>query len=149
VWEHTRLFIGPARLPAPPWESAYRTEDRLLFQEGTLEVRQVYLRHGMASARMGSEPDDHIGLELGFMYETCRLAAEAAAGGEQARAELILRDQQDFVDEHLLQWAPSFAGDVAKSAQTAYYRGMAHLLAGYLAVDRSLLRELRMERPVI
>src|SRR5690606_18008417 len=38
-WDYTRLFIGPDRLPAPPWESAYLTEERLLFQEPTLEVR--------------------------------------------------------------------------------------------------------------
>ena len=32
-WDYTQLFIGPNKLAAPPWESAYLNEDRLLFQE--------------------------------------------------------------------------------------------------------------------
>ena len=30
---YTKLFIGPAKLPAPPWESVYATGEPLLFQE--------------------------------------------------------------------------------------------------------------------
>lgn len=37
--EHTRLFIGPYRLPAPPYESVYRTDERLVMQQPTIEVR--------------------------------------------------------------------------------------------------------------
>ena len=31
--EYTRLFIGPDKLVAPPWESVYCGEDAMLFQE--------------------------------------------------------------------------------------------------------------------
>lgn len=147
LWDFTRLFVGPARLPAPPYESAYRTADRLLFQESTLEVRQAYLRYGLAAAHMGAEPDDHIGLELGFLYETCRMAAEAVASGDVARAEAVLRDQQAFLDAHLLKWVPAFAADVRQQAETGFYRGWASLLAGFVEIDRSLLRELLSEQP--
>lgn len=39
---YTKLFIGPAKLPAPPWESVYATGEPLLFQESTLAVRDAY-----------------------------------------------------------------------------------------------------------
>lgn len=31
-WDYTRMFIGPDKLPAPLWESAYLHKDRLLFK---------------------------------------------------------------------------------------------------------------------
>ncbi|HWI61998.1 MAG TPA: molecular chaperone TorD family protein [Symbiobacteriaceae bacterium] len=145
LWDYTRLFIGPAALPAPPYESAYRSADRLLFQQETLDVRQAYREYGLGAEKLGSEPDDHIGLELQFLYETCRLAAERAAAGDLAGVDQVLRDQQRFLDDHLLRWAADFAADVAASAQTGFYRGMAQLLAGYLPVDRGILAELLQE----
>ena len=144
-WDYTRMFIGPGKVPAPPYESAYRSADRLLFQEETLEVRRAYAAYGLQAAKVGSEPDDQVGLELQFLFETCRVAAERAAAGDWAGLEQVLRDQAAFLDEHLLQWAGDFAADVAAGAQVGFYRGMAHLLAGYLPVDRRVLAELLAE----
>jgi putative dimethyl sulfoxide reductase chaperone len=140
-WDYTRLFIGPGKVPAPPYESAYRSADRLLFQEETLAVRRAYAAYGLASAK-SSEPDDQMGLELQFIFETCRVAMDRAAAGDVAGMEQVLRDQAAFLDEHLLQWAGDFAADVAAGAQVGFYRGMAHLLAGFLPVDRQVLGEL-------
>jgi TorA maturation chaperone TorD len=142
LWDYTRLFIGPARLPAPPFESVYRSADRLLFQMETAQVRQAYREYGLSSAKAGNEPDDHIGLELQFLCETCRYAAEAGAAGDLTGLERVLQDQERFLDEHLLQWAGDFAADVAANAQAGFYRAMAHLLLGFLPVDRQLLAEL-------
>ena len=44
--EYMRLFIGPEKLIAPPWESVYRSKSGLLFQENTLTVRDIYRRNG-------------------------------------------------------------------------------------------------------
>lgn len=137
LWDYTRMFVGPGKLAAPPWESAYSNEDRLLFQEQTLQVRQVFRSYGLVLATAPSNPEDHIGLELDFMYHTCRLAVE-----QPDRMVQILSDQQDFLNEHLLAWAPDFAADVLKSANTGFYRGMARMLNGFLRTDRTILEEL-------
>lgn len=137
LWDYTRMFIGPGKLAAPPWESAYSNEERLLFQEQTLQVRQVFRSYGLVLATAPSNPEDHIGLELDFMYHTCRLAMEQAP-----RLVQILNDQQDFLNEHLLAWAPDFAADVVKSANTGFYCGMARMLNGFLRTDRAILEEL-------
>jgi TorA maturation chaperone TorD len=145
LWDYTRMFVGPNRLPAPPYESVYRSPDRLLFQMETLAVRQAYQAYGLAPARVGAEPDDQIGLELQFLYETCRSAAQAAAADDSAALEQVLRDQARFLDEHLLMWAGDFAADVLGNAEVGFYRAMAHLLAGFLPLDRRILAELLQE----
>ena len=48
--EYTRLFVGPAALPAPVWESPYRTKELTLFQENTLSVRAAYRAPGVKCA---------------------------------------------------------------------------------------------------
>ncbi|MCB8816455.1 molecular chaperone TorD family protein [Desulfosporosinus shakirovi] len=74
--EYTRLFIGPTKLPVPPWESVYVSKERLLFQESSLKVRQrqCYLNYNFLPAKYRSEADDHIALELDFMYNLSSLA---------------------------------------------------------------------------
>ena len=72
-WDYTRLFIGPGHVLAPPWESVYRSRERLLFDQATLDVRQAYARFGLQAPRLNHEPDDHLGLELAFMFHLCRL----------------------------------------------------------------------------
>ena len=138
------MFIGPDKLVAPPWESAYANEERLLFQEQTVAVRKVFRAYGFANPGAPMEPDDHIGLELDFMYRTCCLAMETSSAADLAT---ICRDQLSFVKEHLLTWVPAFAADVAGGARTGFYRGMAHMLHGFLLIDRSLLAELLQEAP--
>lgn len=147
-WDFTRLFVGPDRLPAPPWESAYRDEDRLLFTEDTLAVRAAYLRQGLRVANFQREADDHISLELAFMYETCRSAAEAAERGETESFRTVLAEQSRFLDEHLLRWVPAFSTDVVRHAETDFYRGMAQILDTYVKMDRRLLAELLTEEPL-
>ncbi|HLN59919.1 MAG TPA: molecular chaperone TorD family protein [Symbiobacteriaceae bacterium] len=142
VWDYTRMFIGPGKLPAPPWESAYSNEDRLLFQEQTLAVRKAFRQYGLVLATAPSNPEDHIGLELEFLYHTGCVALEQAKARDVAGLERVLRDQQAFLNEHLLTWAPDFANDVAKSSTTGFYRGMARILSGFLRVDRAVLEEL-------
>lgn len=145
-WDYTRMCVGPYQLVAPPWESAYRTEERLLFQAGTLAVRQAYRKYGLQAPEYPAEPDDHIGLELDFMFQTSGMARERAEQGEGGAFVTLLRDQLAFLEEHLLAWAPRFAADVIRSAETDFYKGMAHLLTGFLTVDRAILQELLKEQ---
>jgi len=137
-WDYTRLFIGPDRLPAPPWESAYLTEERLLFQESTLEVRRAYRKYGLLPRNFPHEADDHIGFELEFMARLCRLAADE----EGTPREQVLADQRAFLHEHLQRWVPAFARDVEAHATTGFFRGAAGLLKGFLEADAAFMDRL-------
>jgi TorA maturation chaperone TorD len=48
--DYTRLFIGPGKVLAPPYESVHFSSDRLMFQMETLQVRRWYARFGLQSA---------------------------------------------------------------------------------------------------
>ena len=60
--DHFQLFVGSGMPTAPPWESFYRTEERLMVSSHTLEVRALYERFGLVSERKEREPEDHVGL---------------------------------------------------------------------------------------
>lgn len=132
VWDFTRLFIGPAHVLAPPWESVYLSRDGLLFDEQTVQVRRVYARYGLQAPRLNAEPDDHLGLELALMVHLCSLGLNALQQDDVAGLESSLQAQRDFLKEHLLRWAPQCLGLVIQHANSDYYRGAAHLALGCL-----------------
>jgi putative dimethyl sulfoxide reductase chaperone len=141
-WDYTRLFIGPYELPAPPWESAYLNKDKLLFQEETRRVRLAYLKYAFLPKHYQQEADDHLGLELDFMYQLSSMAYEKAKVGESKEFKEILNDQMDFLKQHLGQWTPAFTDNVLSHSGTEFYRGMAQILRGYLQIDLIALQEL-------
>ncbi|HSO27591.1 MAG TPA: molecular chaperone TorD family protein, partial [Anaerolineales bacterium] len=88
--DYNRLFVGPAKVLAPPWESVYLTKERLIFQEQTLQVRGWFRRFGLEVENLYHEPDDHIGLELLFLAHLAELSVAALEEGEQTEfADLL------------------------------------------------------------
>jgi TorA maturation chaperone TorD len=119
LWDYTRLFIGPYRLPCPPWESVYASEKRLLLQESSDAVRAIYERLGVEVGTPSVLPD-HIGAELNFMG----ILLEKIETG--LREEATYRQiSKDFVEEHLRNWIPRFASDLEKAAETPLYKALA------------------------
>lgn len=141
-WDYTRLFIGPHELPTPPWESAYLSEERLLFQKETLEVRRAYLKYALIAKEFKREADDHLGLELDFMYQLCLLALKGIDEQKSTEVREIIEDQRDFLEKHLLQWVPQLCQDILQNANTSFYRGMAKVLSGALTVDYQATQDL-------
>lgn len=137
--DHARLFVGPNRLLAPPWESVYRSTEHLLFERQTFEVRQQYQRYGMETRQSNVEPDDHIGLELRFIAHLNGLALFAMDKGDTNLTVEAVEASGRFLTEHLLQWSPEFLGQVMKSANTAYYRAVAQLTLGCLYHTNAVL----------
>jgi TorA maturation chaperone TorD len=123
--DYQRLFVGPGHLPAPPWESVYRSREHLVFEKETLEVRRWYARYGLQAPKLNKEPDDHIGLEFAFLLHLTTLALQNQT--DQGACAALLQAQSAFIEEHLVQWAPSFFQAVCKHAATEFYRGIGYL----------------------
>lgn len=140
--EYTRLFVGPNKLQAPPWESVYVSEQRVLFQESTLQVRQCYLKYNFIPLHFRAEADDHIALELDFMYNLGDRAKVAFMEGRLDEAAEILRDQKSFLEKHLLVWAPGYATGLELASSSSLYQGLACLLKGFLAAEPNLIQEI-------
>jgi TorA maturation chaperone TorD len=131
--DYNRLFVGPGKIVAPPWESAQVDDERQLFQEETLAVRNWYRRFGLQAERLYAEPDDHVGLELAFLAHLAQLALAAQAAADPARLSELLAAERAFLTEHALRWIPAWAAQVVEQARTCFYRGLAQVTAGVLA----------------
>lgn len=140
-----RLFIGPDHVPAPPWESVYRTDDHVLCGPPCSEVHDAYRGAGLESSLGSREPEDHIWLELAFCAVLCGRAAESLATGTGpgggAAAAPWLDHYRAFLRDHLLLWAPAFTKDVLEHAQTDLYRGAGLWLDTWLQQQEAWLRE--------
>ena len=135
--EYATLFLGPDGGKAPPWESLYRTPERLLFGPPAGQVREAMRRFGVEVAAKYQVPEDHLGLELILLAA----AAEAAAGqdgkvcGDHARAQLA------FIEAHPLAWIADLERDAAAHSETGFYPAIIGLVRGVLLWDRELLGE--------
>lgn len=139
---YASLFVGPASLPAPPWESVFRTGRALLFQESTLEVRQAYRAQGLEPACYPHVADDHIAIELDFMASLGDRALEACELEDRAGMQGFLDASAAFLDDHLLVWAPAYAEAVAQSDPSGLYAATACLMVRCLRLDRRFIAQL-------
>lgn len=137
--DYTRLFVGTVQLPLSPWESVYYSEERLLFQESTMDVRRWYRRFGLEPINLRKEPDDHIGLELAFIAHLARHALNALESGDKKALEILIGAQRDFSRKHLMVWAPLWCEQMVEHAYTPFYRGLALILRGALDEMAQLL----------
>lgn len=119
LWEYTRLFIGPHRLPCPPLESVYTSPKRLMMQEAYDQVKEFYVRAGV---EMGCEQvmPDHIGAELNFLSV---LFARISYKAEERQMYEKLADE--FLAAHLRNWVPSFTEDMGKASESLLYKALA------------------------
>lgn len=139
-WDYTRMFIGPYKLPAPPWESAYLNEERLLFQKETMEVRDMYIKYSFIPENYLYEPDDHIGLELDFMSKLIELSIGAYEKSDEEKFLKVIKDEEFFLNNHLLKWCNVFCEDIINNSNTNFYKGIAKVLSGYLELDCEIVK---------
>ncbi len=134
--DHFFLVLGPGKTLAPPWESVYRSEEKLLFVEETMHVRQFYRRFGLQAPKLNREPDDHISLELEFCARLLTQALDALEVLDPEKAEGFLQAHRDFCEKHLFEWADQFFAKVEQGARTCFYRGVGVLGADALIQAR-------------
>jgi TorA maturation chaperone TorD len=119
LWEYTRLFIGPYKLPCPPWESVYTSPKKLMMQEAYDEVRDYYNKAGLTVHKQGIMAD-HIGAELYFLAV---LLEKAKSDPEK---ELYYQNlTKGFLAEHIMKWVPQFARDMEDAADSLFYKTLA------------------------
>lgn len=140
--DFARLFIVRRRSTrtAPyPNESVHTSEEHIVMDRARDEVRAVYRAEGLQASDAVRLGDDHIALELEFMQVTAERAARACSEGDEEELRRLLRVQAAFLDDHLLNWVPSFAAIMEKTARTGFYRGLAKLLVAQVRDDRELV----------
>ena len=80
--------------------------------------------------------EDHIGLELNYMAELLKEEAE-----DEAAADDLRKQQREFFQTHLINWALQFAADIYKYTERDFYKGIARMTMGFLEAEQAFFRE--------
>jgi TorA maturation chaperone TorD len=119
MWDYTRLFIGPYKLPCPPWESVYTSPKKLMMQDAADQAMRLYEEAGLAINTADIMPD-HIGAELNFLAVLLQRKQSEQDGNEG-----YMRITEKLLNDHLLKWIPEFTRDMEDAAESSFYKALA------------------------
>lgn len=131
--EWLRLFVGLGTPEASCLESFYVEPNSHMFGKNVIAVRAAYRRHGLKIERLHREPDDHLGLMLGFLSRLVAEEREAVEAGDEQRAAALADEQDAFLTEHVLPWLAPWRYAVERHARTDYYRGVGEFVFGLVS----------------
>lgn len=121
--EFTKLFVGPPKPAAAPWESANGPVDSHVgFGEATFAMRERLRALGLELCNENNQYEDHVGIELLYLSELCRRASEESSG--VAACDAAAPDAEEiasFIREHPLVWVPRLREKVAASQPEGYF----------------------------
>ncbi len=142
--EYTRLFgsVSKSYGPPPPYESVHRGSS--LPTDVVVAVSEFYADASLAPIDQAAPPD-HLGVELRFLALLCHGESEAWRKGANADAIQSLKRQRDFLDRHLLQWAPDYLNMMQSNAQHSFFRCLAALARMIGAKDRGAIEDMMAE----
>ncbi len=131
LWEYTCLFIGPYKLPCPPWESVYTSPKGLMMQSAHDEVTEAYRNEGV-TVNSSEVMADHISMELNFLTLLLLRMVE-----EPERRQHYVGSATRFIREHLQKWVPAFTRDLSQAADFTFYKELARTTGETIAVIQS------------
>lgn len=124
--EYARLFIGPPEPLVAPWETFYAEKGvDTGFGEATFAMRGRLRRLGLSVCNENNQYDDHVGIELLYVSECLRRAAQ---GADEAFEEAAV-----FSRDVALPWISVF-GEKLDEANATYYAMLARLACALLGV---------------
>ena len=125
-FDFNRLFVGPNKLFASPYESSYQNFEGTVMQAETLKVRNFYYYEGLQVANEGGLPDDHIQFELEFILHLL--------GFEEKKETLRL-----FLEKHLLKWVEKHCDLIVEHSQNPITLAFGSMLKGFLLLEKRLI----------
>ena len=132
--EFTKLFVGPPKPAAAPWESANGPVDSHVgFGEATFAMRERLRALGLELCNENNQYEDHVGIELLYLSELCRRASEKPSGA--AARDAAAPDAEEiasFIREHPLVWVPRLREKVAASQPEGYFVRMLDVVLALL-----------------
>ncbi|WP_165247298.1 TorD/DmsD family molecular chaperone [Adlercreutzia sp. ZJ141] len=130
--EYNRLFVGPGKVLAPPYESFFLTAHEeggrgRLRGPSERAVRACYAKFGYAMPELFVDFPDHIAIELEFIAMLANEEARAWCDGNEDITLFKQRAIDDFCRDHLACWVAPFASAVAAGSRRALYPAIATL----------------------
>jgi TorA maturation chaperone TorD len=85
---------------------------------------------------------DHIGIELEFMHHLCAAELKAATLNDAPAVNELRRVQKEFLNKHLLRWAPMYLINMKYESRTPLYYDAAEMALEFILSDNEYLNEL-------
>ena len=148
--DYNRLFVGPGKLLAPPYESVYLSKRDFFQKEGkeakaiidpmhAASLNREYVRQGYAISDTYSDFADHIMFELDYCSYLYRKAAEAFEANEGDRGDACLALERVFVADHLAQWIGALTERINGNTKAGFHEGAALLARRILRLEQGAM----------
>lgn len=139
--DYAKVFLAAgdaAGKAAFPYESIYTGFDSAFGGSLQMNLSALYASKGLTMREdMFKIMEDHIGLELNYMAELLREEADAE---EVSVAENLRKEQNEFFQSHLINWALQFAADIYKYTERDFYKGIARMTMGFMEAEQAFYR---------
>ncbi len=122
-----QLLVGAGVPTAPSWAGYHMSANAQILSEATLPVRRLYESYGFEMERKNREPDDNLGVMLGFL---AYLMGQEARCSNEEEARRLSQDQRTLLEKHVLPWIAVWRYDVEKNARTDFMRGLGLFVFG-------------------
>ncbi|MBU1659205.1 molecular chaperone TorD family protein [bacterium] len=136
-------FVNLSILHLIPYESFYTREDQMVETGGANPVTDMYSAYDFMvdyeAARAVSA--DHIGVEYEFMHHLCAAEFKALEEKDEAAVQELRGIQKEFLNKHLLRWAPMYLINMKFEARTPLYFDAADMALEFILSDNEYLNE--------
>ncbi|MDF1877265.1 molecular chaperone TorD family protein [Sulfurimonas sp. SAG-AH-194-L11] len=134
-------FVNLSVLHLIPYETFYTREDQMIETGGANPVTDIYSAYDFMVdyevARTLSS--DHIGVELEFMHHLANAELQALKDGNTDAVKELRETQHEFLNKHLLQWAPMYLINMKYEARTPLYYDGAEMALEFILSDNEYL----------
>ena len=143
--DFTMAFAGTAAWKgryAVPYESVFRSEEGLMFQESYHKVYRFFREQKVERAAGYDYPDDHLSFMCEFLAIVSSRAIDALREQDYEGARNQLQLSAGFLHDHILSWYDAFVDLASNIIETRFYRGVMKMTKGYFLFDMETLQGL-------
>jgi len=134
-------FTNISLLHLIPYETFYTREDQMIETGGANPVTNMYNEFNFLVdfevARVVSA--DHIGVELEFMYHLIEGEKKAEEANDDEAIAIFKKAQHDFLNKHLINWAPHYLISAKYEARTPLYHDACEMALEFILSDNESL----------
>lgn len=146
--EYTRLFIGPNQVPISLYESAFRQPGTLLMQDTTANVRNQYLASAMVADGIINLPEDHLAIELEFIYALAKESLQILENNNNLPIFLQNLEQQRKFIQDRTDWIEAIVRKVDEYSQNRGINEVFYLLKDVVQDDLSFINNIIEENAI-
>ena len=136
-------FVNLSVLHLIPYETFYTREDQMVETGGANPVTDMYSAYNFMvdfeAARTVSA--DHIGVEFEFMHHLASAELKALETEDNEAVKELQSVQKEFLNKHLLTWAPLYLINMKYEARTPLYYDGADMALEFILSDNEYLTE--------